>query len=212
VLPPPRYESVVTAKDLMTPRSKLLVAALNNPSRAARIAREHEFDAVPLARGGEIVAFWGEGTVKQLTPQHLVDHASPANELISKVAEDGVQFVTFRNEIVGLLDLSDYNKPLGRVAFLTPLMECEQRIIELARRWKISDQQTAAWLGERQRESAEKLRSEARAENLELPLLEFASFAGVLTVGRKSRMISHNRRDTRKLIKVRNRAAHRPCL
>jgi hypothetical protein len=133
----------------MTPRSALRIVESGNLRSAYRIAVKEDFDAVPIVERGTIRRFWsrGEGGPVRIAGRNRVSHDAPIENLLPRFKADGVQFVYYRTEVVGLVDVSDLNKPLARLVWLHPILECEQGIVERTVKQRHDDNDIARILG-----------------------------------------------------------------
>ena len=138
----------VRAEDIMTPRSLLRHAVDDEEGAAA--ADDGGFDAVPiLRRDGSVREFWSRDDRDRLriTRQHRVPHDSTIERILPALGAGVVQFVYYRSEMVGLIDASDLNKPLARMAWLHPMVELERAILDAVRDLKKSEEEQADALG-----------------------------------------------------------------
>jgi hypothetical protein len=193
----------------MTPRSVLRIVENGNLQSAQKIAAKENFDAIPVVERGAIRRFWSReelGPIR-ITSRHRVSHDSPIQNLLPRFKADGVQFVYYRTEVVGLVDVSDLNKPLARMVWLHPMLECEQRIIEQTVKREYEDAQISQALGHAAKRVLNKYRN-ALQEDLKLPLLSFAYFRDVLRAGLELRIISLSGSEVERLSDLRNRLAH----
>ena len=114
---------------------------------------------------------------------HRATHDTPIEALLDPLGAHIVQFVYFRSEVVGLIDASDLNRPVARIAWLQPMLELERTILDAVRAHKIPDDKQAAALGPSAR-AARSRQSKAKRANLDLPLLEYAQFKELLCAAR----------------------------
>lgn len=193
----------------MTPRSVLRCVENNDLGSAQQIADREKFDAIPIVERGAIRKFWSSerrAPVK-ITSRHRISHDTPIEALLPRFKAEGIQFVYYRTEAVGLVDVSDLNKPLGRMVWLYPILECEQQIIEQTSERNVQDAEIVRSLGKGAKRVLNK-RRKALLEDLKLPLLSFAYFSEVLRVGVDLRIISLSEAEIKKLSDLRNRLAH----
>lgn len=203
--------SVVQIEDIMTPRSLLLSVPRSEFERAPAIAYDNEFDAVPITEEhGGILSFWARetGRVQRISRRFRAEHSAAVESVLPRLARHTVQFVHYRAEVVGLVDLSDLNKPLARLVFLHPMLQCEQTVLSVARARNISDDDVASALGRDAAKHAMGKRKSAKRENLDAPLLEFASFGDVLRAAVELRILEVDSDDIDRLNVMRNRLAH----
>jgi hypothetical protein len=198
----------VRAEDVMTPRRLLKFA---DQDRAAQlIAEKGDFDAVPILRpAGLVVEFWSrpQGQRARITARHRVRHDKPVEHLLRPLGEHLIQFVYYRSELVGLIDASDLNKPIARLAWLYPMLELERAILEAVRLAGVDQAHQADALGF---DAATARRRQAKAErcDLGLPLLEFAQFSSLLRAAGRLGIVHFDEDRIRELNDFRNRAAH----
>lgn len=127
----------VRAEDIMTPRNLLQLRSTDEA--AAMLSRRAGYDAVPISRSdGKVREFWNaiEHRRVRIEKRHRIAHDAPIESLLSPLGDHTVQFVHYRSELVGLVDASDLNKPLARLAWLHPLLELERAVLEAVRRNK----------------------------------------------------------------------------
>ena len=108
------------------------------------------FDAIPISRSdGKILEFWSRIEKRRIRIQrtHRTAHDASIESLLTPLGEHMIQFICYRSEVVGLIDASDLNKPLARIAWLHPMLELERSLLDAARTLKISDQDQAVALG-----------------------------------------------------------------
>jgi hypothetical protein len=193
----------------MTPRSLLTVIAASQISEAPRLAEDGDFEVIPVVRDGRIRDFWRRKTrrVCPITKSHWVQYSAPVVAVMPRLAERVAQFVCYGEEVVGIVDLSDLNKPKARLIWLQPLLELEQHIFLAARAMRVSDDDVRRVLGSAARE-AEGKRRKAQKEDLGFPLLEFLQFPQVLKVGRELGIVSLAAEEADRLNVVRRRSAH----
>jgi hypothetical protein len=139
--------------------------------------------------------------------RHRVAHDTPIEQLVRALGEHLIQFVYYRSELVGLIDASDLNKPIARLAWLQPMLELERAILEAVRLVGIDEEHQAEALGT---DATSTRRRQARAErhDLGLPLLEFAQFSPLLRAAGNLRIVWLDSKEISELNDFRNRAAH----
>jgi hypothetical protein len=194
----------------MTPRSLLVTVAEDALDEAARLAEEFQFDVVPIVAHGRIGSFWSCAArrIVPITGRHRAPHDESVERILPRLADHLVQFVFFRDEVVGLIDRSDLNRPVARLVVLRPLLECEQAILLAARARGISEESVADALGTKVAAEARRRRQRARREDLEVPLLEFVGFRDGLRAAVKLQLVALSEPDVDRLAEVRNRSAH----
>jgi hypothetical protein len=143
----------------------------------------------------------------RITTRHRISHDTPIENLLPRFKADGVQFVYYRTEAVGLVDLSDLNKPLARMVWLHPMLECEQRIIEQTVKRGYEDADILRVLEAAGKRVLSKQRKSLQ-QDLKLPLLSFAYFGEVLRAGVELRIVSIGAHEIERLTDLRNRLAH----
>lgn len=107
-------------EDIMTPRSLFICVDEQESQTAAKVAHEMNFDVVPLLCRGEIRNYWSQAANRQLpiTKRHRVSHDAAIEQVLPRLNDHLVQFVHYRFQIVGLVDISDLNKPVARLTWL----------------------------------------------------------------------------------------------
>ena len=198
----------VRAEDIMTPR-RLLRHAVDD-REGATAADDGGFDAVPiLGRDGSIREFWSRNDRKRLriTRQFRVEHDSTIERILPTLGAHIVQFVYYRSEMVGLIDASDLNKPIARMAWLHPMVELERAILDAVQELKINDAEQSYALGD-QAKDAKTRQGKAKRHDLEMPLLEYAQFKGLLCAAVRLEIIRLSEQDIAELNEFRKRAAH----
>jgi hypothetical protein len=201
--------SYFSAEHIMTPRSVLRCVENGDLRLAQKIADKEKFDAIPIVERGAIRRFWSSErrAPVRITTRHRISHDTPIEALLPRFKSEGVQFVYYRTEAVGLVDVSDLNKPLGRMVWLYPMLECEQKIIEETGEKNYEDAEIVRVLGTAAKRVLSKQRK-ALQEDLKLPLLSFAYFSEVLRAGVELRIISLSGTEIKELSDLRNRLAH----
>jgi len=202
-------QSFPKVDDIMTPRSLLHCANEREVERAQKIAARYDFDAVPLLRHGAIRKYWSREQKKPLSinREHRVLYDTPIEAVLPRLGDHMIQFVFYRSELVGLVDVSDLNKPVARLTWLRPLLECEQAIVMRTDQHGVSEEKISAALGRAARE-AKDFRDRAIREDLRLPLLGFAHFRGILKAAVNLGLIELAEEELNRLNKIRNRSAH----
>jgi hypothetical protein len=197
------------AEQIMTPRSVLRCVENSDFNSAQVIADKEKFDAIPIIDHGAILRYWSreQQAPAKITIRHRISHDTPIEKLLPRFKVDGVQFVYYRTEVVGLVDVSDLNKPLARMVWLHPMLVCEQRIIEQSVKRGYEDVEIGKVLGKAAKRVLRKHQNALR-EDLKLPLLSFAYFRDVLMAGVELRIISLMEQEIEKLNDLRNRLAH----
>lgn len=168
----------------MTPRRQLQHASTD--ATASAIAKAGNFDAVPITgRDGRVCEFWSRQLERRISirSRNLVPHDCPILDLLPVVAVHPGQFVHYRLEIVGLVDASDLNKPLARLAYLQRMLELERAILDSVRFLGVSDVEQAAAIGGHAKKAQTRQRTAARG-NLLLPLLDYVEFPVLLEASR----------------------------
>jgi len=192
----------------MTPRNLLQLRSRDDD--AEKLATTSGFDAIPISRSdGKILEFWS-GTEKRrirIRRAHRAAHDAPIESLLAALGAHIVQFVHYRSEVVGLIDASDLNKPIARIAWLYPMLELERSLLDAARARGISEQDQASALG-KHATAARKRRASAKRNDVELPLLEYAQFLDLLRASRHLGLIDLDDTAMNELNAVRKRAAH----
>lgn len=200
--------AAVRAEDVMTPRTVLQFR--ERDVDAASLADSSGFDVVPISRpDGKILEFWSRLERRRIRIRrlHRASHDSPVEALLDPLGAHIVQFVYYRSEVVGLIDASDLNRPVARIAWLQPMLELERTILDAVRAHKIPDDEQAAALGPRAR-GARKLQSRAKRASLDLPLLDYVHFKDLLYAARVLGFIDLDDGLIDRLNHVRNHAAH----
>lgn len=195
--------------DIMTPRSLFICLDEQESHTAAKVAYEMNFDVVPLLCRGEIRKYWSRAANRHLpiTKRHRVSHDTAIEDVLPRLNDHLVQFVHYRSQIVGLVDISDLNKPLARLAWLRAILECEQSLLGRVLVAKLSVADVVEALGPAARNTEKRWRA-AHRENLDLPLLSFAHFIDVLKATEKLGFVSLSVDDMKRLNNLRNRLAH----
>lgn len=193
----------------MTPRSLFKSVPADEIERARTIAEENNFDAVPVLQDGEIKSYWGHPArrVVPITRHHRVPHDTSVEHVLPRLNSHFVQFVYYRSEVVGLIDLSDLNKPLGRLAWFWSFAELEQAIFIKVLLMGLTEQEVASALGSAGKRARAR-RESAKRENVEVSLLAFASFPDLLKAARTLRAVEVPSGDIGRLTAIRNRLAH----
>ena len=198
----------VRAEDIMTPRNLLL--HVRRDADAEKFAAAMGFDAIPISRpDGKILEFWSR-TEKwriRIRRAHRTAHDMSIECLLVPLGQHMIQFVCYRSEVVGLVDASDLNKPIARIAWLHPMLELERSLLDAARMLKITDEKQAAALG-KHATAARKRQVSAKRHDLEMPLLEYAQFADLLHAARCLGLLDLDDSAINDLNAVRKRAAH----
>jgi hypothetical protein len=205
-----RRQFFVRVEEIMTPRSMLTVVVESNVDNAAELAEAGEFECIPITNSAGIRSFWSrsEGRVKPLTARHRVQHDDNVEWVLPRLAEHQVQFVCYRDEVVGFVDLSDLNRPIARLIILRPLLECEQAISLAVRTKGVSDEDISKVVGSGMVDEARRRKQQARREDLGVPLLEFMGFRHVLRAGSELGLVSISPSEMKRLTEIRNRASH----
>ena len=204
------HPRVGLVEDIMTPRSLLRTVSQKNLRGASAIAKREQFDVIPISKDDKIVGFWNslDRETHALTSDHLVAHDQPVGRILDRLVGQGVQFVSYRDQIVGLVDLSDLNKPLARVTMAQPLLAIEQLIVTEFRARRVSDRRLSAIIGDEKIAAAAERRASGRRENLDAPLAEFLYFGDILRVAAHIGLIPTKGRDINRLNHVRNQVLH----
>jgi hypothetical protein len=199
----------LNAEHIMTPRSVLRCVENGDFDSAQKIADKEKFDAIPIIDHGAILGYWSkeEQAPVRMTTRHRVSHDTPIEKLLPRFKAHGIQFVYYRTELVGLVDVSDLNKPLARMVWLHPMLECEQRIIEQTVKQSYQEAEIVGALGGAAKNALRKYHK-ALQRDLKLPLLSFVSFREVFCAGVKLGIISVPEVEIEKLNDLRNRCAH----
>jgi hypothetical protein len=203
-----RMKLTVRVEDIMTPR-RLLKHAVDD-AEAQATADQKGFDAVPiLGQDGSVREFWSRADRKRMriTRQHRIPHDSTVERLLPALGAHVVQFVYYRSEMVGLIDASDLNKPLGRMAWLHPMVELERAILDAVRDRKVDDKRQADALGN-QAAHTQGRQAKAQRHDLEMPLLEYAQFQALLDAAIYLKIIQLSEQEIIELNEFRKRAAH----
>jgi hypothetical protein len=198
----------VRAEDIMTPRN--LLDLRGRDGDAERVANAMGFDAIPISRSdGRILEFWSRTDRRRIRIRsaHRTAHDESVESLLAPLGAHLIQFVCYRSEVVGLIDASDLNKPVARMAWLYPMLELERALLDAARTLKISEVEQAAALGKHATICRE-LQAKAKRQDLEMPLLEYAQFPNLLRAGRQLGLLDLNDPSIAALNAVRKRAAH----
>jgi len=198
----------ICAEDIMTPRRLLKLAFSDDEARA--VADDLGFDAVPVLRpDGSVREFWSRADRARvrIIGSHKVPHDSAIERLLPALGEHVAQFVYYRCEMVGLIDASDLNKPIARMAWLHPMVELERAILDVVRHLKIDDQSQAEAL-RNQASATRKRQKTAGRHNLEMPLLEYAQFGALLNAAVHLQIVQLSEHEIAELNEFRKCAAH----
>ena len=198
---------VVRAEDLMTPRSEFTTVAAEKLAEAPGIAVAKDFDAIPVTRDGDIRQFWSraQGKVLSITQRHRVNHDETIEAVLPRLLDGVTKFVCYRFHVVGMVHLSDLDKPLARLVFLHPLLRCEQAITRVVN--SIPEERIATALGGAAAK-AEGRRDAASKEDLELPLLHFVGFRQVLEAAVSLGVVEIDPEEAARLNAARNCVVH----
>jgi hypothetical protein len=202
------FNPVGLVEDIMTPRS--LFKTASHANAAAVLADRYQFDAIPICRDDQILGFWSrdDGAIHELTDNYVIEHDKPVDETLCRLVREGVLFVAYREQIVGLIDLSDLNKPLGRVVIAQPLLAVEQLIAAAFRAQPIPNSRLVAVLGPDKVDEATERKRCTQQENLDAPLIEFLHFGDILRIAADCAVVSATTKDIRRLNAIRNRVLH----
>lgn len=198
----------VRAEDIMTPRRQLRYAA--DMADAEATAHREGFDALPLLRrDGAVHQFWSRAEHRRvrIAGQHRTLHDSAIERLLPALGDHVIQFVYYRSEMVGLVDASDLNKPIARMAWLHPMLELERAILDAVRDLRIDNKSQSAAL-ENQAASTQSRKKKAQRQDLDMPLLEYAQFTPLLRAAVRLGITQLSERDVTELNEFRTRAAH----
>jgi hypothetical protein len=198
----------VRAEDLMTPRNALQFRTCETDAEV--LANLSGFDAVPISRhDGKVLDFWSrlERQRVRIRSRHRVPHDTHVESLLKPLGEHVVQFVYYRSEVVGLIDASDLNRPIARIAWLQPMLELERAILDAVRARGFSEEQQSTAL-RRHASIARGRQRRAKRQNLDLPLMEYAQFKDLLCAARTLEVIDLDDVTIESLNAVRKRAAH----
>lgn len=199
---------IVRAEDIMTPRK--LLQLRRHDADAEKVAVAMGFDAIPISRSdGKILEFWSRADRRRVRIRraHRTAHDTSIEALLTPLGAHEIQFVCYRAEVVGLIDASDLNKPIARIAWLHPMLELERSLLDAARMLKITDEKQAEALGTHTT-VARRRQERAKRQDLEMPLLEYAGFPELLYAGRYLGLLDLDDSAIRELNAVRTRAAH----
>lgn len=198
----------IRAEDIMTARNLLHYRA--SDFAAGNLANEMGFDAVPISRSdGRLLEFWSrpDRCRVRIARVYRTPHDAPIESLLAPLGKHIVRFVYYRSEVVGLIDASDLNKPLARIAWLHPMLELERSLLDAARALNISDDEQAKALGDHAA-AARQRQVLARRKDLDLPLLDYAMFSHLLRAGRLLELVDLDAPAINELNDLRRRAAH----
>ncbi len=198
---------IVSVADVMTPRSLFLSVPRQHLGHAPKLAEENGFTTIPIIDGGIICSYWSQTGRRELpiTRRLKVAHDLPLVAALPRLMRTTTHFVYYDHELVGLVNLSDLNKPLGRLPWLHLLLDVEQRILEAS--IHLPKDSVATALG-RPAARARQLQAKARANDVDLPLLSFALFSQVLQAAIRLKLIDLSPEEAGRMTKMRNRLAH----
>ena len=173
------------------------------------LAGENDFEVIPIVNEGHIRTFWRRKTrrVHAITTRHRVQYFADVGSLLGRLVSREAQFVCYGDEVVGLVDLSDLNRPLARLVWLHPILELEHAIFSRMSKRGISDEIVRQALGSSAKK-AEERQSKARKQDLSLPLVAFLQFPHVLKAAQGLNIVSVTSDEIRLLNDVRRRSAH----
>lgn len=192
----------------MTPRN--LLQHRGRDADAEKVATAMGFDAIPISRSdGKILEFWSRTDRRRIRIRrvHRTPHDASIEALLAPLGAHTIQFVYYRSEVVGLIDASDLNKPIARIAWLHPMLELERSLLDAARTSKITDEEQATALG-KQATAARQRQARAKRHDLEMPLLEYAQFPDLLRAARRLGFLHLDASEIDELNGIRKRAAH----
>lgn len=193
----------------MTPRAAFKLVDETEIQHAIHLARKHNFDVIPIVRRGTIKKYWDQeaAQILPISNRHRTRHDASVEDVLPRLNDHLIQFVYYRSEVVGLVDLSDLNKPLGRLPWLHPMLECEQYIVTKADK-NFKDEEIFAVLTKDAKESIRKRKEKARGEDLVIPLLAFAYFPEVLNAAVRLGIVHINENEIELLSDIRNKLVH----
>ena len=193
----------------MTPRSLLKMVEENERQLALQIATQDGFDVIPIIRKGEITHYWNQadGEVFRITRRHQVPHDMSVEHVLPRLNADLIQFVYYRSEVVGLVNLSDLNKPFGRLTWLQSILEVEQAVLTRALEQRIPETEVIKALGGAAKKAL-RWRAKAKKEDIDTALLTYVGFADILKAAQALDILKITSSDIQRLKHIRNRLAH----
>lgn len=205
----PHHNSRMRVEEIMTPRSLFKIVEEDELQLALQIAAEHGFDVVPIIRKGEITHYWNQadGRVLRITKRHRVPHDISVEQVLPRLNAHLIQFVYYRSEVVGLVNLSDLNKPFGRLTWLQSILEVEQAVLTRALELRVPETEIIKALGGAAKEAL-RWRARAKKEDIDTSLLTYVGFADVLKAAQALGILKITSSDTERLRHIRNRLAH----
>ncbi len=200
---------IVKVEDIMTPRSAFIAVEPAAIDKAPVLARENDFEIIPIVDKGHIRTFWRRKTrrVYLLGERHRVQYYMDVASILRRLAKREAQFVCYQDEVVGIVDLSDLNKPIARLVWLHPILDLEQGILSEASKREITEEAVRQTLGSSVKGAVGRQRK-AEKQDLSLPLIAFLQFPEVLRFARECKIIPIEEDEIRSLNEVRRRSAH----
>jgi hypothetical protein len=191
----------------MTPRSLFLSVPKGQLDQASKLAEENGFTAIPIVDGGVVSCYWSQPASRELpiTRRLKVTHDLPLMAALPRLMAAATHFVYYDRELIGLINLSDLNKPLGRLPWLHLLLDVEQRILEAS--IHLSQDSVEIALGKAAGRT-KKRQANARANDVHLSLLSFAQFSDALQAAIRLNLIDMSIEGAARMTKMRNRLAH----
>jgi len=192
----------------MTPRNVLQFRV--DDAGAEELANDAGFDAVPISRlDGRVLDFWDRAERRRVRIRrvHRAAHDASIESLLKPLGAHLVQFVYYRSEVVGLIDASDLNRPVARIAWLQPMLELERAILDAIRIHRISESEQGSALG-RSAAGVRRRQANAKGQNLDMQLLEYAYFKDLLVAANYLGLLHLDESDIKHLNRIRSRAAH----
>ena len=198
----------IFVEQVMTPRSSFILVDQDSVDTAPDLAASKNFDVIPIVSKGRIDSYWSRarGRATNLTPKDRIDHRQPLQKVIKQLQRHQFQFVCYREEIVGSLDIADLNKPLARLVWLNAVLSMEQSIEQAVSNF--SNDLVMNALGPNATKTAKGRRNKAKAKDLDLPIAHFAGFKELLEAAGRPELINARPRTISRLNELRNKLAH----
>ena len=105
------------------------------------------------------------------------------------------------------MNLSDLNKPFGRLTWLQSILEVEQAVLTRVLEQRVPESEIITALGDAAKKAL-RWRRKAKKEDIDTSLLTYAGFADVLKAAQALGILKITSSDIDRLKQIRNRVAH----
>jgi len=204
-----RLASRFVARDIMKPTGELVSADSEDGARW-RLEENPEYDIIPIAGNGKLLAFLERGQSRQrrIQIQHVIGAGTPISDVVDSLCDQRFVFVVGRHEVIGLVHFSELNDPVVKLPFFVLLEGVERRLAD-AIKGLVTDEVLPDLIQDQQRlDGIRGKMAKLRTNQADRDWVTLMYFREILEAAKYFRKLSLESEKIELLSVIRNRVGH----